>query len=703
MQYQAGIDLVLFGLLSMILMMLTIFSAVKAGQSISFQWKKAYFQAAVKKSITWHDFNEDFIETIENDCENIQKIFEKMVFLLFVICYYVTCWVYAILINTGLSIFMMLVIPAQLLLVFLIDSSAIKRNNEEHKSVEPFVQETLNSLSTIQENNAENIKSKEYELNIENFDANTAKRGTLHGVGLGLFFVVLFSFSVAILYLVSQLIDKRPSWWIGNYNIPEKEPISVFLCVLFSTFYLGWVMPCIRCVELGLKTLQKVHLAIVKIDKEDGFKRIDGLQGKVEFKNVYFKQLKNLSFVAQPGQSVGILADKVSEKGAIADLIAGFYYCESGSVLVDGLSIKEYLINDLREFVSVVPQNPMILHKSFRDNICLGSIYSDEDIEKAAKLTNVHDLIMSKGGYSAKTENLSLLEKQKISLTRVILRDPKVLVIDSIYSVFDAKNREEYSKIIEKCIKKRTSIVISEYPSVINFVENMIILNSGTVIDSGKFDEISQNPKLSALQKAESSSIDLKSPEANPQSQAKKYMKVELISKILKLESKYLNWLIFAVIIAITAGITFPIYGYFFGNTTANMLFLNGMLKKSNIIRQMLYRIIETLIIFSTLTILFNTLAKLAGNKTKDLRIKIMSILLNNESKSSAQPTSTKKISKILNDDCQNLGNVGSAIIAIIFFVFSSIIGSIYISLANDTKLGLVLLCFSLFIIASNL
>lgn len=89
MQYQAGIDLVWFGLLSMILMMLTIFSAVKAGQSISFQWKKAYFQAAVKKSITWHDFNEDFTETIENDCENIQKIFEKNGF--FIICYMLLC------------------------------------------------------------------------------------------------------------------------------------------------------------------------------------------------------------------------------------------------------------------------------------------------------------------------------------------------------------------------------------------------------------------------------------------------------------------------------------------------------------------------------------------------------------------------------------------------------------------------------------
>ena len=437
----------------------------------------------------------------------------------------------------GLALFSMVIIPFQIIAFIVIDRNS-ENSFREHQSLTPFVWETVENKKIVQENNAKKAFENNYQEKISGMTNKATFKGVFQGLGIGIFFFVLFAFSAGIFLLICKIIINRPNWWSWDYFILPKEPIMVFIATMLSSLYLSWIRPSWLSIKASVKAANKIDSLTKNYDREDGFKRITGLQGKVEFKNVYFKQLKNLSFVAQPGQSVGILADKVSEKGAIADLIAGFYYCESGSVLVDGLSIKEYLINDLREFVSVVPQNPMILHKSFRDNICLGSIYSDEDIEKAAKLTNVHDLIMSKGGYSAKTENLSLLEKQKISLTRVILRDPKVLVIDSIYSVFDAKNREEYSKIIEKCIKKRTSIVISEYPSVINFVENMIILSSGTVIDSGKFDEISQNPKIIALQKAESSSMNLKSPENNPQTPLTTYKTFEFLLRVLSLDSK---------------------------------------------------------------------------------------------------------------------------------------------------------------------
>lgn len=228
------------------------------------------------------------------------------------------------------------------------------------------------------------------------------------------------------------------------------------------------------------------------------------LKGDIEFKNVSFKYsdhgnnvLTDLSFKVQPGQTVGIIGSTGSGKSTLINLIPRIYDVTEGSILLNGINVKEINLDTLRSQVSVVTQKATIFSGSIGTNIGQGKPYATkEDFDKASEYA-VADEFISKYDdfYNHKIEqggqNLSGGQKQRISLARAFVREPKILILDDSTSAVDAKSEETIVQSIKNLSAHMTTIVISQKISTIKDMDNILVLDN-----KGKIDGFDTHEKL---------------------------------------------------------------------------------------------------------------------------------------------------------------------------------------------------------------
>lgn len=241
---------------------------------------------------------------------------------------------------------------------------------------------------------------------------------------------------------------------------------------------------------------------------DDGNLEVKSAKGKVEFKNVNFSYnegtpiLKDLSFTAQPGQIIAIVGPTGSGKTTIINLLNRFYDIDSGDILIDGTSIYEYQKDDLRSLVGIVLQTTYLFKGTVLENIRYGNQDATiEDVKRAAKLAQVHDIIerlpkkydtmIKEGGL-----NFSHGERQLISIARTILSNPQILVLDEATSSVDTRTESNIQKSITEIIKGRTSFVIAHRLQTIRQADVILVLNNGEILEAGNHEDLLQKKGL---------------------------------------------------------------------------------------------------------------------------------------------------------------------------------------------------------------
>ena len=250
--------------------------------------------------------------------------------------------------------------------------------------------------------------------------------------------------------------------------------------------------------------LQKAESKIKNPVSADGREAAAGsqeLSGRVEFRNVSFAYnetpvIKDMSFVIEPGTTVGILGPTGSGKSTIANLMCRYYDADSGEVLIDGKDVKDYNLQELRRNVGITMQEAFLFSDTVEGNIAFAKQdASFEEVEQAAELARVKEFIGDlTDGYDTivgeRGVGLSGGQKQRIALARLFLADPKVMILDDTTSAVD--NDTEYK--IRQSIKSRsqghTAFIISHRVSSFENCDVILVVQDGKIVDKGSHEEL---------------------------------------------------------------------------------------------------------------------------------------------------------------------------------------------------------------------
>lgn len=225
--------------------------------------------------------------------------------------------------------------------------------------------------------------------------------------------------------------------------------------------------------------------------------------GSIEFKDVVFAHdgsedalFDGLSLHIKAGEKVGLVGHSGSGKTTFTRLLLRFSDIDNGEVLIDGQNIARITQNDLRNSIAYVPQEPLLFHRTIRENIAYGKPEASvEEIETAAKQANAHDFIVGLPfGYDTlvgeRGVKLSGGQRQRIAIARAILKDAPILVLDEATSSLDSESEALIQDALWKLMEGRTAIVVAHRLSTIQHMDRIVVLDNGVIIEQGSHHEL---------------------------------------------------------------------------------------------------------------------------------------------------------------------------------------------------------------------
>ncbi|KAF2133841.1 P-loop containing nucleoside triphosphate hydrolase protein [Dothidotthia symphoricarpi CBS 119687] len=320
----------------------------------------------------------------------------------------------------------------------------------------------------------------------------------------------------ASLYATSQglaLFIFALVFWYGGHLLLRQEYTVLQFFVVYSSIINGAqsagaifsFAPDMGEARDAAKLLKTFLTRVPKIDhwSPDG-KKVDTLNGRVELRSVRFtypgrpdhRVLRGVNISAEPGQFVALVGSSGSGKSTVMQLLERFYDPTQGAVIVDGVDLKDYNLQDYRAQLAIVSQETTLYTGTIRENITADKEdASDEIVIQACKDANVYEFISSlPDGFNtlvgAKGALLSGGQRQRLAIARALLRDPKVLLLDEATSALDSTSERVVQAALDVAAKGRTTIAIAHRLSTIQHADIIYVFDQGKVVEQGRHDEL---------------------------------------------------------------------------------------------------------------------------------------------------------------------------------------------------------------------
>ncbi len=250
----------------------------------------------------------------------------------------------------------------------------------------------------------------------------------------------------------------------------------------------------------GFKRFDDIMITPTEEDK-DGAVDIDRFEGEIAFENVTFGYddrtvIDDISFTVPKGKTYAFVGASGGGKTTLCHLIPKFYNFEEGDIKIDGTSIKDITNRSLRQNIGIVQQDVFLFTGTFRDNILYGNTSaSEEEVIEAAKKANIHDYIMSlENGYDTEIGErgvkLSGGQKQRLSIARVFLKNPSILILDEATSALDNTTETLIQQALSELCIGRTTLVVAHRLSTIRKADQILVINKGKIEEMGTHDEL---------------------------------------------------------------------------------------------------------------------------------------------------------------------------------------------------------------------
>ena len=239
-----------------------------------------------------------------------------------------------------------------------------------------------------------------------------------------------------------------------------------------------------------------------EVNDADDAKEFDGLKDKIEFRNVRFSYdesreiIQGVSFEVRKGETVALVGPSGGGKSTLSELMERFYDTNSGDILFDGESIRNYKQDSLRSVMSLVSQDTVLFNDTIKSNIALGRPdATDDEIIEACKVANAHNFIMeSPEGYETnigdRGAKLSGGQRQRLSIARAVLKNPELLILDEATSALDTESEKLVQDALTKLLKGRTSVVIAHRLSTIMHADRIFVIDEGRIVEEGRHEEL---------------------------------------------------------------------------------------------------------------------------------------------------------------------------------------------------------------------
>lgn len=254
----------------------------------------------------------------------------------------------------------------------------------------------------------------------------------------------------------------------------------------------------------GLAGAQSVfELMDEPVEHDQGVKKLARATGKLEFANVSFsyangkKVLEDVSFTVEPGKIVALVGRSGSGKSTLVSLLPRFYHEYAGDIKLDGVSIRDYQLKDLRRQMALVSQQVTLFHDTVANNIAYGRFgqISEAELQAAAKASYSLDFIkqLPNGFDSLIGENGVLLsggQRQRLAIARAIIKDAPILILDEATSALDTESERYIQAALEQLMKTRTTLVIAHRLSTVEHADCIVVMDNGKVIETGTHAEL---------------------------------------------------------------------------------------------------------------------------------------------------------------------------------------------------------------------
>ncbi len=406
----------------------------------------------------------------------------------------------------------MVVLPPVVFMFARVIHRRFEKIQEQFSTLSTMVQENLTGMRIVRAYVQEDSQAHQFdELNREYMDRNM----DLVKVA-GLFHPILALFSGAAMVIVL---------WVGGLEViagrittGDYVAFGIYVAYLiWPLIALGWVVNLFQRGSASMGRLNKIFETEPAVRPPENPVPLAEPRGAVEFRNVSFRYpgterlvLEDVSFSADPGQTVAVVGPTGSGKSTLVTLIPRIYDVTSGRVLVDGVDVRDLDSGELRSLIGMVPQDPFLFSATIEENIGLGLGIGldlgaeepgaededpDEVVLEAARVAQLHMAIegFPKGWGTLLGErgvNLSGGQKQRTTLARAVARDPRILVLDDALSAVDTHTEARILDDLAHVMEGRTSFIISHRVSAVMNADLILVLDGGRMVERGRHTEL---------------------------------------------------------------------------------------------------------------------------------------------------------------------------------------------------------------------